>query len=57
VTTALLNDWPSDELEGIKQEKALMEPEEVAESVLFMLTRPRHVSVRDMIVVPTTLDL
>jgi len=57
VTTALLNDWPADELEGIKQEEALMEPEEVAESVLFMLTRPRHVSVRDMIVVPTTLDL
>jgi ribitol 2-dehydrogenase len=57
VTTALLNDWPQDQLEQIKKEKALMEPEEVAESVMFMLQRPRHVSVRDVIIVPTTLDM
>ncbi len=57
VTTALLNDWPQDQLAAIKEEKALMEPEEVAESVMFMLQRPRHVSVRDVIIVPTTLDM
>lgn len=57
VTTALLNDWPQDQLEDIKKEKALMEPSEVAESVMFMLTRPRHVSMRDIVIVPTTLDL
>lgn len=57
VTTALLNDWPEDQLRGIKEEKALMDATEVAESVIFMLTRSRHVSVRDIIIVPTTLDV
>jgi ribitol 2-dehydrogenase len=57
VTSALLNDWPQDKLEEIKEANALMGAEEVAESILFMLTRPRHVTVRDVIIVPTTLDI
>lgn len=57
VTSALLNDWPQDKLAEIKEANALMAPEEVAESILFMLTRPRHVTIRDVIIVPTTLDM
>ena len=36
---------------------SLMEPKEVAEAVLFMLTRPRSVTIRDLVIVPLNLDL
>jgi ribitol 2-dehydrogenase len=28
-------------------------PEDVAEAVIFMLTRPRHVTIRDLVVLPS----
>ncbi|MEO6396514.1 MAG: SDR family NAD(P)-dependent oxidoreductase, partial [Devosia sp.] len=31
--------------------------EDVAEAVLFMLTRPPHVAIRDMVILPQALDL
>ena len=31
-----------------------MQPEEVAEAVLFMLPRPRNVTVRDLVILPET---
>jgi ribitol 2-dehydrogenase len=34
-----------------------MQPIEVAEAVLFMLTRPRHVTVRDRVILPNSVDL
>jgi ribitol 2-dehydrogenase len=34
-----------------------MQPEEVAAAVLFMLTRPRHVTVRDLVILPNSVDL
>ena len=36
---------------------SLMQPEEVAACVLFMLTRPQGVVVRDLVVLPQNLDL
>ena len=36
---------------------SLMEPKEVAEAVLFMLTRPRNVTIRDLVILPQSLDL
>lgn len=36
---------------------SLMQPIEVAEAVLFMLTRPRHVTVRDRVILPNSVDL
>jgi ribitol 2-dehydrogenase len=32
-------------------------PEEIAEAVVFMLTRPRHVTVRDIVILPQNQDI
>jgi len=34
-----------------------MEASEVAETILFMLTRPRHVTIRDVVIMPSQFDL
>ena len=57
VVTALLDDWPKAKLDDALASGSLMEPNEVAEAVLFMLTRPRHVTVRDLVIVPNSLEL
>ena len=57
VVTALLDDWPKDKLDDAIAKGSLMQPVEVAEAVLFMLTRPRTVTVRDIVILPQSLDL
>lgn len=57
VVTALISDWPKDKLESELAAGGLMEPVEVAEAVLFMLTRPRNVTVRDLVILPQANDL
>lgn len=57
VVTALIKDWPKDKLEAELAAGGLMEPNEVAEAVLFMLTRPRNVTVRDLVILPQSNDL
>lgn len=57
VVTALLDDWPAEKLEQARAEGSLIEPEEIAESLIFMLTRPRHMTIRDMVIIPTNFDL
>lgn len=57
VVTALLNDWPKAKLEDALAAGSLMQPKEVAEAVLFMLTRPRTVTIRDLVILPFSLDL
>ena len=57
VVTALLDDWPKDKLDDAIAKGSLMQPVEVAEAVLFMLTRPRGVTVRDIVILPQSLDL
>ena len=55
--TALLDDWPKAKLDDALANGSLMQPVEVAEAVLFMLTRPRHVTIRDLVIVPNSTDL
>lgn len=57
VVTALLDDWPQAKMEEALANGSLMQPQEVADAVLFMLTRKRTVTVRDLVIVPTSLDL
>jgi len=57
VVTALLSDWPKEKLEEALAAGSLIEPKEVASAVLFMLTRPRNVTIRDLVILPQTLDI
>jgi ribitol 2-dehydrogenase len=57
VVTALLDDWPKAKMEEALANGSLMQPREVAEAVVFMLTRPKGVSVRDLVILPTSVDL
>ncbi|HGY1115127.1 TPA: SDR family oxidoreductase [Providencia rettgeri] len=57
VVTALLDDWPKEKMEEALANGSLMQPIEVAEAVLFMLTRPRNVTIRDLVIVPNSVDL
>jgi ribitol 2-dehydrogenase len=57
VVTALLKDWPKAKLDEALASGSLMEPKEVADAVLFMLTRPRNVTIRDLVILPSALDL
>ena len=57
VVTALLDDWPKAKMEEALANGSLMQPVEVAESVIFMLTRSRSVTIRDLVILPLTVDL
>ena len=59
VASALLKDWPEENLRKAKAKEAgaLIEPKEVADAVLFMLTRPRTVTIRDIVVLPSAFDI
>jgi ribitol 2-dehydrogenase len=57
VVTALISDWPKDKLESELAAGGLIEPGEVAEAVIFMLTRPRNVTIRDLVILPQSNDL
>lgn len=57
VVTALISDWPKAKLEDALANGSLMQPKEVADCVLFMLTRPRNVTVRDLVILPNSVDL
>lgn len=57
VVTALLDDWPKAKMDEALASGSLMQPEEVAAAVLFMLTRPRNVVVRDLVLLPNGVDL
>jgi ribitol 2-dehydrogenase len=57
VVTALLSDWPQEKLDEALAAGGLMEPKEVAEAVLFMLTRPRNITIRDLVILPQSADI
>ncbi|UAN54963.1 SDR family oxidoreductase [Serratia sp. JSRIV004] len=57
VVTALLDDWPKAKMEEALANGSLMQPREVAEAVLFMVTRSKHVTVRDLVILPNSVDL
>lgn len=57
VVTGLLADWPPEKLAEARASGSLVEASEVAEVILFMLTRPRHMTIRDVVMMPTNFDL
>ena len=57
VISALLADWPADKLAEAKASGSLLETAEVAEVVRFMLTRPRGMTIRDVVMLPSNFDL
>jgi ribitol 2-dehydrogenase len=57
VVTALLDDWPKERLEEEKARGGLMDAQEVADCVAFMLTRPRNVIIRDLTILPAKFDI
>lgn len=56
VVSALLADWPEENLRKTRETGGLIEPEDVAEAIIFMLTRKRTVTIRDMIILPSNFD-
>lgn len=57
VVTALLDDWPQEKMDEALANGSLMQPIEVAEAVLFMLMRPKNITIRDLVIVPNSVDL
>jgi ribitol 2-dehydrogenase len=57
VITPLLDDWPKTKMDKALAAKALMEPKEVADAVMFMVTRPPGVVVRDLTILPHGCDI
>ena len=57
VATALIADWPADKLAQARASGSLLDADEVAQVVLFMLTRPRGMTIRDVVMLPTNFDL
>jgi ribitol 2-dehydrogenase len=57
VVTALLDDWPKAKMEEALAKGSLMQPKEVAEAVIFMLSRPRNITIRDLVILPNSVDL
>ena len=57
VASALLKDWPPEKLKEAKELGSLLDPSEVAKVVMFMLTRPRGMTIRDVVMMPTNFDL
>lgn len=57
VISALLADWPEEKLREAKESGSLIEASEVASTILFMLTRQRGVTIRDVVLMPTNFDL
>ncbi|NTF53037.1 SDR family oxidoreductase [Agrobacterium rhizogenes] len=57
VISALLADWPEENLRKAKESGGLIEPKDVAEAVIFMLTRPRTVTIRDVVILPSAFDI
>ena len=57
VITGLLADWPPEKLTQAKESGSLLEASEVANVIIFMLTRPRGMTIRDVVMLPSNFDL
>ena len=57
VMTGLLADWPADKLSEARASGSLLDPAEVGEVITFMLTRPRGMTIRDVVMMPSNFDL
>ncbi|HQT46188.1 MAG: glucose dehydrogenase [Acidocella sp. 20-63-7] len=57
VVSALLADWPAEKLKEARESGSLLEASEVANVITFMLTRPRGMTIRDVVMLPSNFDL
>lgn len=57
VVTALLDDWPQSKKDDALAKGSLMQPVEVADCLLFMVTRRPGVTIRDIVVLPNSVEL
>lgn len=57
VNSALLSDWPEENLRKAKESGSIIEPSDVSDAVMYILTRPRNVTIRDMVVLPSNFDM
>ena len=57
VISGLLADWPPEKLKEARESGSLLEASEVANVTIFMLTRPRGMTIRDVVMLPTNFDL
>ncbi len=57
VHTPLLKDWDPERLRTNIEAGALLEAKEVAEAVVFMVSRPKGVTIRDLVILPQTFDM
>lgn len=48
VNSALLADWPADRLQAALDDGAVIEPSEIADAVMFILSRARTVTIHDV---------
>jgi len=55
--TPLLDSWPADLLAPILEKKAGLSPDDVAEAIVFMLSRPRNVVIRDLVILAQSAQL
>lgn len=56
VVSALLADWPEENLRKAREAGGLIEPEDIADAIVYMLTRRRAVTIRDIIILPSNFD-
>ena len=55
--TPLLDSWTPENRKALLDGKGGLPPEEIAEAIHFMLTRPRHVTIRDLVILPQNQDI
>ncbi|WP_029605939.1 SDR family oxidoreductase [Kozakia baliensis] len=57
VVTPLLNDWDPERLKANIEAGAMMQPSDVAEAVVFMLSRRKGTVIRDLVLLPHSFDV
>ena len=57
VETALVADWEPDRLKAAKEAGSMLDAKQVSDVIMFMLTRARTMTIRDVVMMPTNFDL
>ncbi len=55
--TPLLDSWTEENRRNLLEGKGGLPPEDIAAAVVFMVTRPPHVTIRDLVIVPQNQDI
>ncbi|WP_025732338.1 SDR family oxidoreductase [Carnimonas nigrificans] len=56
VISALLADWPEENLRKAKEAGSLLDASEISDAIEYILTRDKNVTIRDMLILPTSFD-